>query len=110
MEPAVDFFWNGQKHPESPTKHVQIRDLDIKDVYKVKLEVPKKPEEKAMLWYPKELTITTGEWKVIEGIHVYRQHVQMDPTPENTEAIDALKEEAKAKEDLEKKRKKLGLD
>jgi serine/threonine protein kinase len=111
IEPeAVDFYWNGQKHPESPTKHVQITDLDIKQVYRVRLEVPRKPKEKSLMWYPKEFTITTNDWKVVEGLHIFRKHVDMDPTPENTAAIEKAAEAKKAAEDLEKRRKKLGLD
>jgi hypothetical protein len=107
IEPvAVDFHWNGQKHPESPTKHVMIQDLDIKEVYRVKLEAPRKPGETAMMWYPKEITITQGDWKVVEGIHVFRQHINLDPTPENKEAIRQLEEDRKAREAVEKKRRK----
>jgi hypothetical protein len=111
IEPeAADFFWNGQKHPESPTKHIQITDLDIKQIYRVRLEVPKKPKEQTLMWYPKEFTVTTSDWKVIEGLHIFRKHVDLDPTPENTGAIEKAAEAKKAAEELEKKRKKMGLD
>ena len=104
IEPeAVDFYWNGQKHPESPTKHVQIQDLDVAEIYKAKFEVPKKPGDRSMMWYPKELVITPKDWKVVEGLNISRQNVQVDPTPENKEAIKKLAEEKKFAEDEAKK-------
>jgi serine/threonine protein kinase len=107
IEPeAVDFFWNGQKHPDSPTKSVVVQELDISQVYKVRLEVPKKPGQTAMLWYPKELTITQSDWKVIEGLNIYQQEIRIDPTPENKEALEKMEQEKREKEEWERRDKR----
>jgi serine/threonine protein kinase len=120
VEPVpVDFYWNGQKHPNSPTKHVQISDLDIKETYRVRLVAAKTPPDptakkppvdQSLMWYPKEYTITGKDWKVIEGLNIFREQVTLDPTPENKEAMKAIEEEKKEKAALEKKRKKRKLN
>jgi hypothetical protein len=92
---------------------VQIHDLDTRQVFKAKLEVPLKPNEKTLMWYPKEFTVTAKDWQVVEGLHIYRQRVTLDPTPENKEALKMLEEERKAaqeEERRERKRKKVGLN